>query len=260
MGKPRYAWEATRIKGENVFIQHVTGEAASSPQPQPQLTFHRAPRLDPDAEQDVNAECTEFGFLESDGVEVSPDGKTAQLKMSSSQVVVSKDWVSKGHTSKEKSWDVHWKLTHSGGMEDVVHTPCVGITNARSFDDNQGFTIVFDVEGNIRFGLKPTSVNSWLMFRDEAKDRIGDAITEINETNTSAVNHFRVTINIQTVTLTVEFGKPPTQGPNANRKVVVELNKLVQNAEWEQARVAVLLQNSHLENQRPIPISPASTS
>ena len=257
MDKPRYDWEFTRIKGEKVFIKHVTAVAPSSSLVN--STFHRAPQL-AGAKQDVSVECTEFGFLESDGVELSQDGSTAQLKISNSQVVVAKDFVSKGHASKKKSWDLSWKLTNSKGMEDAVHTPCVGITNARSFDDHEGFTILFDVEGNVRFGMNPTSVNSWLMFRDEAKDRMGDAITEINEANTSTVNHFRVTMDIETITLTVEFGKPPTHGNSANRKVVIELNKLVQDIEWEQARVAVLIQNSHLVNQRTITINPVSTS
>lgn len=88
------------------------------------------------------------GWLDSDCMPVSDDGRSAQLLDTSGarQSILSRDWLHVDHASDERSWRVRAsKATYAFG--DIYF----GITEAQAFN-KPGRTFLFDVRGNARYG------------------------------------------------------------------------------------------------------------
>ena len=225
----------------------------SSPAHQPpSKPVVRAPRLDPEKEPDVNADCLEVGFRPSDAVVLSPDGMTATLDRAESQVVISKDWISKGHTCNEKSWEFSW----GDGELDVTYAPWVGITAARSFDDD-GFTMVFDLCGNRRWSRAPLSMSDLqtlpMTWEEVQTESIEGAYTEENKKEAKLCpGRFKVTFNMEKLVLTIQFGNSHNGDRAKTWTLRVHLGKAVGNLEWTQVRPVIWLRNSAVDAQRII--------
>jgi len=238
---------SSRKRGEGCSFKISTVMGAPR---QARTEFSKAPRICEDNEPALSEECPLPGFRPSDGVALSNRDTTAKLQLNSSQIMVSKDWISMDQPCEQRSWIVVWgKKT---GDTDLSYAPLVGITEGRSFDDNSGFTVVFDFQGNVRFGRSPLQL-PWVMFRDEFSERFPEAITEQSATAKPSPGYFKVTFNIKTRVLNVVFGKPSSASASS-RGVTVHIDKLVKGAQFKQARLCVLLQNSNNESERKVTI------
>lgn len=114
--------------------------------------LHRAELRDPPSAASLaRAPPLRSTWLDSDGIPVTEQAHVAVHSWPSvqRQAVVSSDWVHAEHVCKVRRWDVRiLRMTHSAN--DLY----VGLTEASSFDQ-QGRTVVFDMQGNFRIGWHP---------------------------------------------------------------------------------------------------------
>jgi len=130
-------------------------EATESPTPGDNVL--RAPRTDPATDVELRDLPSGTGWMQSDGVRLSPDKSMAKHDFDGRverTAVLSRDWVHTSHapSSEGATWLVSAiDCTHEYG--DILF----GVTEASSFE-HPGRTLVFDAHGNFRTGWHPLNL------------------------------------------------------------------------------------------------------